>query len=59
MMRYGGTGGPGNQAMLLPMQYGAPSQAGHYAANMAQFGTSSEGAGRIWPTAGPPGRRLT
>lgn len=46
MMQWGGTGGPGNQAMSLAMQYGAPSQAGQYVANMAQFGVSSEGAGR-------------
>ena len=32
--------------MSLAMQYGAPSQAGQYASNMAQFGVSSEGAGR-------------
>ena len=46
MVQWGGTGGPGNQAMSLAMQYGAPSQAGQYASNMAQFGVSSEGAGR-------------
>ena len=46
MVQWGGTGGPGNQAMSQAMQYGAPSQAGQYAANMAQFGVPSEGAGR-------------
>lgn len=46
MYQYGGTGGYGNQGMSYAMQYGAPSQAGQYAANMAQFGVSSEGAGR-------------
>lgn len=46
MIQWGGTGGPGNKAMSLMMQYGAPSQAGQYMANMAQSGISSTGAGQ-------------
>lgn len=46
LQRWGGPQGPGTDAMSLMMQYGAPSQAGQYTANMAQFGISSEGAGR-------------
>ena len=44
MMRYGGTGGPGNQAMSLMAQFGTPGPRG--AANMEQFGVASEGSGR-------------
>jgi hypothetical protein len=43
IMRWGGTGGPGNNAMSLAMQFGAPSQAGQYVANLAQFGAPSQG----------------
>lgn len=42
----GGTGGPGSQAIHQAMLYGAPSQAGQYVGNLAQFGVSSEGSGR-------------
>lgn len=45
MMQYGGMGGAPHDAMSLLMQYGAPSQAGQYMANMAQFGMASPGSG--------------
>lgn len=41
MMSWGGTGGPGNQAMSNMMQFGTPSAAGQYMANLAQSGGSS------------------
>lgn len=44
--QWGGSGSRGLPAMALAMEYGAPSQAGQYTANQAQFGVSSEGAGR-------------
>jgi hypothetical protein len=47
MMKWGGTGGPGNNAMSLAMQYGAPSQAGQYVANLAQFGAGSQGMANL------------
>lgn len=46
IMRWGGPQGPGTDAMSLMMQYGAPSQAGQYVGNLAQFGISSTGAGQ-------------
>lgn len=45
LMQWGGTGGVGNNAMSLMMQYGTPSQAGQFVNNMAQQGMSSQGAG--------------
>lgn len=42
MMKYGGTGGPGNNAQQMMLQYGAPSSAtGQPVSNMSQFGGSS------------------
>jgi hypothetical protein len=46
-MQWGGTGGVGNNAMSMMMQYGTPSQAGQYLANMAQFGASSPGIANL------------
>lgn len=46
-MQWGGFGGPGHQSMNLLREYGAPSQAGQYVANMAQFGVPSEGIGNL------------
>lgn len=46
MMQWGGTGGPGNNAMSMMMQYGTPSQAGQFASNLAQFGGSSSQTAR-------------
>lgn len=45
MMKSGGTGGPGNTYMNLAAQYGTPSAAGQYEANMAQYGEASQGSG--------------
>jgi len=46
LMQWGGTGGPGHQAMSNMMQFGAPSAAGQGAANLNQFGVSSAGSGQ-------------
>lgn len=46
LQQWGGTGGPGHQAMSSLMQFGAPSAAGQGAANLNQFGVSSQGSGR-------------
>lgn len=46
MSQYGGAGQRGLPAMGAALEYGAPSQAGQYVASQAQFGVSSEGAGR-------------
>ena len=45
MTQWGGTGGPGNQAMSNMMQFGTPSEAGRGMANLSQFGFSSPQAG--------------
>ena len=42
MQQWGGTGGPGNNAMSLAMQYGAPSAAGQYVGNTAQYGVNNQ-----------------
>lgn len=45
MMKWGGTGGVGNQFMSNMAQFGAPSEAGTGVANMSQFGFSDPRAG--------------
>lgn len=46
LQQWGGTGGPGHQAMSNLMQFGAPSAAGQGAANLNQFGVSSAASGQ-------------
>lgn len=46
LSQYGGTGGPGHQAMSNMVNYGTPSSIGQFLSNMAQFGVASEGSGR-------------
>lgn len=40
IMDYGGFGGPGHSGMAMALEYGAPSQAGQYLGNLAQFGVT-------------------
>lgn len=40
VMDYGGFGGPGHTGMSMALEYGAPSQAGQYLGNLAQFGVT-------------------
>lgn len=47
MQQWGGTGGPGHNAMSLAMQFGSPSQAGQYVANTAQFGVNNQAMGNL------------
>jgi len=42
MQQWGGTGGVGHNMVKLAAQYGAPSEAGRYVANTAQFGAPSQ-----------------
>jgi hypothetical protein len=46
LMQWGGANNPGTQGMSNMMQFGAPSKAGDYAANLAQYGVSAQGAGQ-------------
>ena len=46
MWSWGGLEGPGHKGMQSMINYGAAGQGGQYASNMAQYGVSSEGAGR-------------
>ena len=64
LMTQGGFGGPGHQGMATALQYGVPSEAGRYMANLAQFGVTSTpmasfmkqgDAGRIEPVPQGPG----
>jgi len=45
LMTQGGFGGPGHQGMATALQYGTPSEAGRYLANLAQFGVTSQPMG--------------
>lgn len=45
LMTQGGFGGPGHQGMATALQYGVPSEAGRYMANLAQFGVTSQPMG--------------
>jgi hypothetical protein len=47
LMNRGGTGGVGNQMMQQMAQYGAPSQAGAYVGNQAQYGVTSKALGDL------------
>ena len=42
VMTWGGFGGPGHSGMVSALQYGAPSEAGQYLSNLAQFGVTSQ-----------------
>lgn len=42
MMQFGGFGGPGHSGLSTALQYGVPSEAGRYLANLAQFGVTSQ-----------------
>lgn len=65
-LQYGGAGNVGLGGLSSALQFGAPSQAGQFASNMAQFGVASPGSGDYLsniaqfgaPTASSPASQL-
>lgn len=47
MMESGGFGGPGHSGMAMALEYGAPSDAGQYLGNLAQFGVTGTPMGNF------------
>jgi len=47
LMDYGGFGGPGHSGVQTALQYGAPSEAGQYLGNLAQFGVTGTPMGNF------------